>query len=69
MKYTTKKLVLEINMDNDAYTGNKWKTQVIRNLKQVIDQIADQDRDWGMIRDINGNTVGKWDIDNEEQGE
>jgi hypothetical protein len=69
MKYTTKKLVLEINMDNDAYTGNRWKTQVIRNLKQVIDQIADQDRDHGMIRDINGNTVGEWDIDNEEQGE
>lgn len=56
-------------MDNDAYTGNRWKTQVIRNLKQVIDQIADQDRDHGMIRDINGNTVGEWDIDNEEQGE
>lgn len=61
----TKKLTLEINMDNDAYTGNRWKTQIIRNLKQVIDQIADQDRDHGMIRDINGNTVGQWDIDYE----
>lgn len=61
----TKKLTLEINMDNDAYTGNRWKTQIIRNLKQVIDQIADQDRDHGIIRDINGNTVGQWDIDYE----
>ena len=55
-------LELKINMDNDAYNGNRWKAEVIRNLKQVIDQIADQDRDHGMIRDINGNTVGEWDI-------
>ena len=65
------KLELSINMDNDAYhNGDGWKTQVIRNLKQVIDQIADQDRTWGNIRDINGNTVGEWDIDNDDaQGE
>ena len=60
MNYTTQKLTLEINMDNDAYTGNRWKTQVIRNLKQVIDQIADQDRTWGKIRDINGNRIGRY---------
>ena len=60
---STKNLELKINMDNDAYNGNAWKREVIRNLKQVIDQIADQDRDHGMIRDINGNTVGEWDID------
>lgn len=60
---STKNLELKINMDNDAYNGNAWKREVIRNLKQVIDQIADQDRDHGIIRDINGNTVGEWDID------
>ena len=60
---STQTLELKINMDNDAYTGERWKAEVIRNLKQVIDQIADQDRDHGMIRDINGNTVGEWDID------
>jgi hypothetical protein len=59
----TKKLILEINMDNDAYRNNRWKGEVIRNLKRVIDQIADEDRDHGIIRDINGNTVGEWDID------
>ena len=64
-------LALKINIDNDAYNGSHaWKTEVIRNLKQVIDQIADEDRTWGKIRDINGNTVGEWDIDNnDEQGE
>lgn len=62
---TTQKLTLEINMDNDAYNGNAWKREVIRNLKQVIDQIADEDRTWGNIRDINGNTVGQWDIGHE----
>ena len=63
-------LELTINLDNDAYhNGNDWKTEVIRNLKQVIDQIAEEDRTWGKIRDINGNTVGEWDIDNNEQGE
>ena len=62
---TTQKLTLEINMDNDAYNGNAWKREVIRNLKQVITQIDEQDRTWGMIRDINGNTVGEWDIGHE----
>lgn len=62
---TTQKLTLEINMDNDAYNGNAWKREVIRNLKQVIAQIDEQDRTWGMIRDINGNTVGEWDIGHE----
>jgi|APGre2960657373_1045057.scaffolds.fasta_scaffold1007272_1 hypothetical protein len=59
------KLELTINLDNDAYNGgHRWKTEVIRNLKTVIDQIKDQDRTWGKIRDINGNTVGDWDIEN-----
>jgi hypothetical protein len=61
---TTQKLTLEINMDNDAYSGNSWKREVIRNLKEVIAQINEQDRTWGKIRDINGNTVGEWDIGN-----
>jgi hypothetical protein len=62
---TTQKLTLEINMDNDAYNGNAWKREVIRNLKQVIAQIDEQDRTWGNIRDVNGNTVGEWDIGHE----
>jgi hypothetical protein len=63
-------LALKINIDNDAFNGNEWQSEVIRCLKKVIDQIADEDRSWGAVIDINGNRVGEWDIDNnDEQGE
>lgn len=67
------KLSLEINMDNDAFdsetvNGSEWAAETISCLQKVIAQLQ-QERQWGKIHDTNGNTVGCWDIDYQDEEE
>lgn len=54
---------LKINMDNDAFTEHP-----IHELRQCIQEVAeslsfsDSTSQYGSIKDINGNTVGQWEI-------
>lgn len=52
---------VSIKVDNDAYQSQAIQYQLIDNLKDIIKGLEDG-RDWGTIKDINGNTVGNWDL-------
>lgn len=52
---------VNIKVDNDAYQSQHIQYQLIDNLKDIIAKLEDA-RDWGTIKDINGNTVGNWDL-------
>ena len=56
---------LKINVDNDAYKTQAIQYQLIDNLKDVIAKLEDG-CDWGIVKDVNGNTVGDWDIETED---
>jgi len=49
---------LEFNMDNTAFEGDA-SIEVCRIFKSVKDQIANGCGD-GLVIDINGNTIGNW---------
>lgn len=53
---------LKINVDNDAYKNQAIQYQLIDNLKDIIAKLEDA-CDWGTVKDVNGNTVGEWDIE------
>jgi hypothetical protein len=50
-----------IKVDNDAYHAQPIQYQLIENLKDIISKLEDG-KDWGTIKDINGNNVGNWDL-------
>lgn len=56
------KLIIEIEMDNDAFVGNNAPHEAIACLNKVIQGIENIDTS-GLIYDTNGNKVGWWDID------
>ena len=58
------KFKLEIRTDNAVYEED-LNDELISNLKVVINQIDSQEKD-GIIRDTNGNKVGKFYLTNEE---
>jgi hypothetical protein len=53
------KFTLEIEMDNAAFGD---PSELSRVLRQCATDVADLDRDDGRLRDINGNTVGRWSV-------
>jgi len=53
---------VEIKSRNDAMVG---KSSVIAILDQIVVELM-ANEDSGMIRDINGNTVGKWSYTRQE---
>jgi hypothetical protein len=53
---------LKINVDNDAYRNQAIQYQLIDNLKDIIAKL-EEGCDWGIVRDVNGNQVGEWDIE------
>lgn len=57
------KLSITIDSDNDAC---QTKSEVIALLKKTIEKIknASERLDGGRILDINGNSVGEWEIRN-----
>lgn len=55
-----------INMDNEAFAEEPM-TEIARILRQVADKAEDRGLTGsGLVRDMNGNTVGCWSI--EESG-
>ena len=52
---------LTIDTDNDAFTDD-WAMEVRRILKHLVvgEHGPRYDRDAGTVRDVNGNTVGRW---------
>jgi len=56
------KVTLKINLDNDAFVDNRTK-EIKRILLDIIDRIDNID-DIIFLRDINGNSVGKFEIKN-----
>jgi hypothetical protein len=47
---------LSIETDNDAFTNGE---EIARILKEVVIQL-ESGKEFGTIKDINGNTVGDW---------
>ena len=56
---------VEIELGNDAF-GDAPEVEVGRILSRLAEHIASFGGDGGPIRDINGNTVGRWALDKEE---
>ncbi len=58
------KFILEIELGNDAMRN---RADVARKLKEVAADLVKvySDRESARIRDLNGNTVGKWEFLNE----
>lgn len=54
------KFKLHIKLGNDAMSTKDDVANALRELADKLDRTGD---DSGNIRDYNGNTVGKWEID------
>lgn len=55
------KLKLEIHMDNQAFDAGN---ELFRIIKEMLPMIEDNPSGCGTLKDINGNTVGRWVIEN-----
>ena len=59
------KFVVEFNTDNAAFGNDRgdpaWGQEVARILREVVDKI-ERDYTIGTIRDLNGNTVGRFGV-------
>ena len=55
-------LRIEIQTDNDAF-ARRPASESCRILKEIIARLKDGELG-GNLRDINGNTVGRYDLDN-----
>jgi len=58
------KITININMDNAAFED---EGEVKRILNTMVDRMDDIVRpgDGGKLRDVNGNTVGNWTVEEE----
>jgi len=56
---------LQINMNNDAFADYPI-TELVECVKEVAENIelSNSLNQHGNIKDINGNTIGKWEITN-----
>ena len=61
------KLLIEIEMDNYAFVGNNAPLETISYLHKVIRGLGNIETS-GLIFQTNGNKVGWWDIEIEEDG-
>jgi hypothetical protein len=59
-------LNIKINLDNSAFEDNEDE---LKDIFKRIEYAVQDGAEGKMIIDSNGNTVGEWDIDNDEQGE
>ena len=62
------KLLIEIQMDNDAYATNERmaNAELTENLMLIINKMSWGDSN-GVVLDSNGNKTGYWEIDTEEE--
>ncbi len=58
-------LTIRIQCDNDAFSDGEGGSEIARIVRRFADEVDGQDMD-GLtgdnLRDINGNKVGGWDI-------
>ena len=55
------KLSININMDNAAFEDGDELSRILRTVALTLEDHNEPDHE--TIRDINGNTVGKWVIE------
>lgn len=53
---------LEFETDSAAFDGAEFP-EIAEVLRKLADRIENPDRTEGLIRDSNGNTVGRWSMD------
>ncbi len=56
------KLTITIELDNAAFGGGKRKAEVFRILNEAKSAIVCAMGHEGKLRDVNGNTVGSWEV-------
>lgn len=64
--------ILTINCDNDAFTGefgDEHRTEVSDILSKVAFALVTNDREAGNIMDSNGNFVGSWHFNDDEEND
>lgn len=64
------KITIEINMDNAAFEdcNGTELARICRELADNFDTFPLEPTGTGNIRDINGNTVGEWDVTEQPKG-
>lgn len=60
------KLIFELNLDNDSFAGAEYVEDIGNCLAQMIQKLRAEEY-CGKMRDINGNTVGRFEIITEEE--
>lgn len=66
------KFKLEINCDNDAFHGeygDEARTEVSNILGNLSFALVTKDQQAGNLLDVNGNFVGYWEFNDEEEDE
>ena len=61
-------LNIKINLDNSAFEG-EYLADELKDIFRRVEYAVSVGDERGRIIDSNGNKVGGWDIDNNEQGE
>jgi hypothetical protein len=61
------KLSLEVNMDNAAFEGEGFHNEAARILREAAAHLETFGDDFAGCYDLNGNKVGKWKIDEEQE--
>lgn len=57
-------LSVDIEMDNAAFEdGNGGRAELVSCLERVIARLKNGGATSGPVKDLNGNTVGAWSID------
>ena len=58
-------LLVRIDLDNDALTDATEVTRILQRVGKDYEQSAREDhfKDFSLIRDVNGNTVGEWSLE------
>jgi len=58
-------LLVRINLDNDALTDGSEVARILQRVGNDYEQSAREDyfKDFSLIRDVNGNTVGEWSLE------
>lgn len=56
---------LQFDMRGDAFAGNTYDAEIARILEEVCDSVM-AGYFGGPILDVNGNRIGQWEIEEEE---
>lgn len=63
-------MIISINLDNDAFQNGNRNAEIVRILRSLADKLESYQGDitagagiFGNLRDINGNPVGTFDVE------